>query len=279
MLPKCCLCPVQKRNQPIKDISCKTVCGFHLLDDHCPFTRRGCNVPGATEEEAEAHCWERHRQEAWRWIWSWASKTWKWGQGEPCVGLAGQDPQSVEAASSCCRQQLCSLSDPPYALPPIPKDGKGIIILREHCAKIFFFFLEFLERLLDSSKYSFKSHWSICYSATVIAAGGGRFLTRCTHARTHTEARDCHLPMSRPGGSSCLEPVPYNLKLRFMTNFTKSLKDDAPSLTGLLSLKFNDPVRTVNWDEAVYFFIPNHYFTDTRLRTWFVHEIRLFLTL
>lgn len=184
MLPKCCLCPVQKRNQPIKDISCKTVCGFHLLDDHCPFTRRGCNVPGATEEEAEAHCWERHRQEAWRWIWSWASETWKWGQGEPCVGLAGQDPQSVEAASSCCRQQLCSLSDPPYALPPIPKDGKGIIILREHCAKIFFFFLEFLERLLDSSKYSFKSHWSICYSATVIAAGGGRFLTRCTHART-----------------------------------------------------------------------------------------------
>lgn len=142
-----------------------------------------------------------------------------------------------------------------------------------------FFFLEFLERLLDSSKYSFKSHWSICYSATVIAAGGGRFLTRCTHARTHTEARDCHLPMSRPGGSSCLEPVPYNLKLRFMTNFTKSLKDDAPSLTGLLSLKFNDPVRTVNWDEAVYFFIPNHYFTDTRLRTWFVHEIRLSLTL
>lgn len=76
----------------------------------------------------------------------------------------------------------------PYALPPIPKDGKGIIILREHCAKIFFF-LEFLERLLDSSKYSFKSHWSICYSATVIAAGGGRFLTRCTHARTQARTR------------------------------------------------------------------------------------------
>lgn len=52
-----------------------------------------------------------------------------------------------------------------------------------------FFFLEFLERLLDSSKYSFKSHWSICYSATVIAAGGGRFLTRCTHARTPARTR------------------------------------------------------------------------------------------
>lgn len=135
------LVPCTKTKSTHKDIACKTACGFHLPDDHCPFMRRGCDVPGAAEEEAKAHCWERHCMEAeWHWIWSWASETWKRGQGEPCAGLAGQDPQRVGATSSCCRQQLCFLSDPPYALPPIPKDGKGIIILREHCAKTFFFF-------------------------------------------------------------------------------------------------------------------------------------------
>lgn len=89
----------------------------------------------------------------------------------PCAGVAGQDSQRVWAASFCCRQQLCSLIDLPYALPLIPIDGEEVIILCEHFAKIFS--LEFLERQLDSSKYSFKSPWSICYGVSVISQGGG----------------------------------------------------------------------------------------------------------
>lgn len=83
------------------------------------------------------------------------------------VWQAGARLPKLWAASLHCSQQLCSLIDLPHALPAIPIDDKETIRLHELFAKVFF--LEFLERQLDSSKYSFKSHWSICYGATVIA--------------------------------------------------------------------------------------------------------------
>lgn len=63
----------------------------------------------------------------------------------PHAGVAA-DSRRVWAASFCSRRQLCSLVDPPYALPLIPRGGKERIRLHEHFAKIFF--LEFLETVV-----------------------------------------------------------------------------------------------------------------------------------
>lgn len=86
------------------------------------------------------------------------------------------------------------------------------------------------------------------------------------------EDGDCHLPKGKARQHQLLEPVPHKLKLRFTTNFTKSLQAKAPSCAGLLSLDFGDP-------EAVDVFIPKPLLSRCKSENLrFVHDLQLFLS-